>query len=313
MLGFIARRLLATIPVMLVVAIVVFLLLHLSPGDPAAIIAGDNATDADIERVRATLGLDRPLIVQFGLWLGGLLRGDLGVSVFSKIPVLSLIAQRLEPTGTLALVTMTFAVVVALPLGIIAAWKAGTWIDHVVMGIAVFAFSAPVFLIGYALVYQFARQWRVLPVQGYTPIADGFTPFWQHLVLPAVSLGLIFAALLARMTRSTMLDVLNEDYIRTARAKGLAPRAVLLRHALRNASVPIVTTIGLGIALLIGGVVVTESVFAIPGIGRLTIEAVTQRDYPVIQGVILAASFVYVLINLAIDVAYAFLDPRIRY
>jgi len=311
--GFIARRVLATIPVMLVVAVVVFLLLHLSPGDPAAIIAGDNATDADIERVRASLGLDRPLVEQFALWLGGLLHGDFGVSVFSKVPVLSLIAQRLEPTAALALTTMVFAVLVALPLGIIAAWKAGTWIDHAVMGVAVFAFSAPVFLIGYALVYQFARQWRMLPVQGYTPLAQGFTSFWQHLVLPALSLGLIFAALLARMTRSTMLDVLNEDYIRTARAKGLAPRAVLLRHALKNASVPIVTTIGLGIALLIGGVVVTESVFAIPGIGRLTIEAVTQRDYPVIQGVILVASFVYVLINLAIDLAYAFLDPRIRY
>ncbi|MEJ0019880.1 MAG: ABC transporter permease [Acetobacteraceae bacterium] len=313
MLAFIVRRVLATIPVMLVVAVVVFLLLHLSPGDPAAIIAGDSATDADIERVRATLGLDRPLIVQFGLWLGGLLRGDLGVSVFSKLPVLSLITQRLEPTGMLAIATMSFAILVALPLGIIAAWKAGTWIDHLVMGVAVFAFSAPVFLIGYALVYQFARQWRILPVQGYTPIGENFTSFWQHLVLPALSLGLIFAALLARMTRSTMLDVLNEDYIRTARAKGLAPRTVLIRHALKNAAVPIVTTIGLGIALLIGGVVVAESVFAIPGIGRLTIEAVTQRDYPVIQGVILMASFVYVLINLAIDVAYAFLDPRIRY
>jgi peptide/nickel transport system permease protein len=181
------------------------------------------------------------------------------------------------------------------------------------MGIAVLAFSAPVFLIGYGLVYQFARVWRMLPVQGYSPIAEGFNAWWQHLVLPAIALGLVFSALLARMTRSTMLDVLNEDYIRTARAKGLAPRAVLLTHALRNAAVPIVTTIGLGIALLIGGVVVTESVFAIPGIGRLTIEAVTQRDYPVIQGVILIASLAYVLINLLIDVAYAFLDPRIRY
>jgi peptide/nickel transport system permease protein len=311
--AFILRRLVATIPVMLVVAIVVFLLLHLSPGDPAAIIAGDNATDADIERVRATLGLDKPLVTQFLLWLGALLQGDFGVSVFNKLPVWGLITQRLEPTLSLAVVTMTFAVATAIPLGVIAAWKAGTWIDHAVMGIAVLAFSAPVFLIGYGLVYQFARVWRMLPVQGYTPLAEGFNAWWQHLVLPAIALGLVFSALLARMTRSTMLDVLNEDYIRTARAKGLAPRAVLLTHALRNAAVPIVTTIGLGIALLIGGVVVTESVFAIPGIGRLTIEAVTQRDYPVIQGVILIASLAYVLINLLIDVAYAFLDPRIRY
>ncbi len=313
MLGFIARRVLATIPVMLVVAVVVFLLLHLSPGDPAAIIAGDNATDADIERVRASLGLNRPLVVQFVLWLSGLLHGDLGVSVFNKVPVWTLIAQRLEPTVAITIATMLFAVSLAVPLGVIAAWKAGTWIDHAIMGLAVIAFSAPVFLIGYALVYEFARQWRVLPVQGYTALAQGIGPFLLHLVLPALSLGLIFMALLARMTRSTMLDVLGEDYIRTARAKGLAPRTVLLRHALKNASVPIVTTIGLGVALLIGGVVVTESVFAIPGVGRLTIEAVTQRDYPVIQGVILVASFAYVLINLAIDLAYAFLDPRIRY
>ena len=311
--GFILRRLLATIPVMLVVAIVVFLLLHLSPGDPAAIIAGDNATDADIERVRATLGLDKPLITQFLLWLGALLHGDFGASVFNKLPVWDLVTQRLEPTLSLAVITMTFAITVALPLGVMAAWKAGTWVDHVIMGIAVLAFSAPVFLVGYGLVYQFARTWRMLPVQGYTPIGQDFTGWWQHLVLPSIALGLVFAALLARMTRSTMLDVLHEDYIRTARAKGLAPATVLLRHALRNAAVPIVTTIGLGIALLIGGVVVTESVFAIPGIGRLTIEAVTQRDYPVIQGVILIASLAYVMINLAIDLAYAFLDPRIRY
>ena len=313
MAGFILRRLLSTIPVMLVVAIVVFLLLHLSPGDPAAIIAGDNATDADIEAVRATLGLDKPLLTQFFLWLGALLHGDLGASVFNKIPVWELITQRLEPTLSLAAVTMVFAIAIAIPLGVIAAWKAGTWIDHLIMGIAVLSFSAPVFLIGYGLVYRFARTWRMLPVQGYTPFAEDFSEWWRHLVLPAIALGLVFAALLARMTRSTMLDVLNEDYIRTARAKGLAPMPVLLRHALKNASVPIVTTIGLGIALLIGGVVVTESVFAIPGIGRLTIEAVTQRDYPIIQGVILVASFVYVLINLAIDLAYAFLDPRIRY
>jgi len=311
--GFILRRLLATIPVMLVVAIVVFLLLHLSPGDPAAIIAGDNANDADIERVRATLGLDKPLVTQFLLWLGALLQGDFGTSVFNKLPVWGLVTQRLEPTISLTVVTMIFAVTVSIPLGVIAAWKAGTWIDYLIMGIAVLAFSAPVFLIGYGLVYQFARIWRIFPVQGYTPIAQGIGAWWDHLVLPAIALGLVFAALLARMTRSTMLDVLNEDYIRTARAKGLAPHTVLLRHALRNAAVPIVTTIGLGIALLIGGVVVTESVFAIPGIGRLTIEAVTQRDYPVIQGVILIASLAYVLINLLIDVAYALLDPRIRY
>jgi peptide/nickel transport system permease protein len=311
--AFILRRVLMTVPVMLTVAVVVFLLLRLSPGDPAAIIAGDNATPDDIERIRVSLGLDKPLFVQFVLWIGALAGGDLGVSVFNKVQVSTLIAQRMEPTLCLGVVTMAFAVSVAVPVGVLAAWRAGSWVDHLVMGIAVLAFSSPVFLIGYGLVYEFARTWRILPVQGYTPLAEDFTEFWRHLVMPALALGLVYSALLARMTRSTMLDVLNEDYIRTARAKGLSPRVVLVRHALRNAAVPIVTTIGLGIALLIGGVVVTESVFAIPGLGRLTIEAVTQRDYPVIQGVILVASAVYVFINLAIDVAYALLDPRIRF
>ena len=313
MFELILRRLVATIPVVAVVAVVVFLLLHLSPGDPAAIIAGDNANDADIERIRTSLNLDRPLPVQFVMWVGQLLQGDLGVSIFNKVPVTTLIGQRLEPTLALAAFTMIIAVALAVPLGVLAAWKVGTWVDHVVMGMAIIAFSAPVFLTGYSLVYQFARVWRILPVQGFTPMADGFWPFLRGLVLPGVTLGLVFTALLARMTRSTMLDVLGEDYIRTARAKGLGVWAVLLRHGLRNAAVPIVTTIGLGVALLIGGVVVTESVCAIPGIGRLTIEAVTQRDYPVIQGVILVASLAYVLINLLIDVGYVLLDPRIRY
>ena len=313
MFELILRRLVATIPVVAVVAVVVFLLLHLSPGDPAAIIAGDNANDADIERIRTSLNLDRPLPVQFVMWVGQLLQGDLGVSIFNKVPVTTLIGQRLEPTLALAAFTMIIAVALAVPLGVLAAWKVGTWVDHVVMGMAIIAFSAPVFLTGYSLVYQFARVWRILPVQGFTPMADGFWPFLRGLVLPGVTLGLVFTALLARMTRSTMLDVLGEDYIRTARAKGLGVWAVLLRHGLRNAAVPIVTTIGLGVALLIGGAVVTESVFAIPGIGRLTIEAVTQRDYPVIQGVILVASLAYVLINLLIDVGYVLLDPRIRY
>ncbi len=224
-----------------------------------------------------------------------------------------MIAQRLEPTLALTLLTTVIAVLVAVPLGILAAWKFGTVTDHAIMAVVVAAFSCPVFLIGYALVQQFSRTWRVLPVQGFTPLAEGVGPFLQHLVLPAVSLGLVYTALLARMTRSTMLEVLGEDYIRTARAKGLGVRQVLLRHGLRNAAIPIVTTIGLGIALLLGGVVVAESVFAIPGIGRLTVEAMQQRDYPVIQGVILVSSLAYVLVNLLIDLTYLLLDPRIRY
>jgi peptide/nickel transport system permease protein len=313
MWAYVVRRILATIPVMLVVAVVVFLLLHFSPGDPAAIIAGDSATTDDIDRIRAQLGLDRPLLVQFTSWIVQLAQGDFGVSVFNNRPVSSLIAQRLEPTLSLSLLTMLIAVVLAIPLGVIAAWKAGTWIDRLIMAFAVVSFSFPVFLIGYFLVFGFALEWRLLPVQGYRPLADGFVPFIRHLILPALTLGLVYTALLARMTRSTMLEVLNEDYIRTARAKGLGITPVLLQHALKNAAVPIVTTIGIGVALLIGGVVVTESVFAIPGIGRLTIDAVLQRDYPVIQGVILAASFAYVLVNLLIDLSYTLLDPRIRY
>ena len=298
---------------MLVVAVVVFLMLHLSNGDPAAIIAGDNASTDEIAQLRTTLGLDQPLIQQFARWILQLLQGDLGRSIFNQVPVSDMIMQRLEPTLALTVLTMTVAVLVAVPLGVLAAWKVGTWIDHFIMALAVAAFSCPVFLIGYALVQQFARTWKVLPVQGYTRLEDGFVPFIQHLALPAISLGLIYTALLARMTRSTMLEVLGEDYIRTARAKGLGVAPVLLRHGLRNAAVPIVTTIGLGIALLIGGVVVAESVFAIPGIGRLTVEALQQRDYPVIQGVILVSSLAYVLVNLVIDLASLLLDPRIRY
>ncbi len=309
----ILRRLAATLPVMLVVAVVVFLMLHLSNGDPAAIIAGDNASTEQIAQIRVNLGLDRPLLQQFVVWLWQLARGDLGVSIFNRVPVATMIAQRLEPTLALTVLTMLVAVLIAVPLGVVAAWRAGTAVDHVIMAVAVAAFSCPVFLIGYAGVQQFARTWRMLPVQGYTSLADGFWPFLQHLILPAASLGLVYTALLARMTRSTMLEVLGEDYIRTARAKGLGVIAVLLRHGLRNAAVPIVTTIGLGIALLLGGVVVAESVFAIPGIGRLTVEALQQRDYPVIQGVILVSSLAYVLVNLAIDLAYLLLDPRIRY
>jgi peptide/nickel transport system permease protein len=312
MIGFALRKLGSTAIVMVVVAVIVFLLIHLSPGDPAAIIAGERATTEDIERIRASLGLDQPLIWQFALWVGRLLRGDLGVSLFSHLPVASLVAQRVAPTLSLAVATMSFAVLTALPLGIVAAWQVGRWIDRAIMALAIAAFSFPIFIIGYGLVWTFALHWRLLPVQGYTAPGAGLAPFVQHLILPALSLGLVFMALLTRMTRSTMIEVLGEDYIRTARAKGLGQSRVLLRHALKNAAVPIVTTIGSGVALLIGGVVVAESVFAIPGIGRLTIDAVTQRDYPVIQGVILMSSFAYILVNFLIDFSYGLFDPRIR-
>jgi len=313
MLGYIARRILATIPVMAVVGLFVFSLLYLSPGDPAAIIAGDQATPADIERIRASLGLDRPFLVRFGEWALHILHVELGISIFTNLPVTTLIGQRVEPTVSLMLVTLVFAIVVAVPLGVLAAWKAGSLIDRFVMGFAVMGFSVPVFVVGYILAYIFALQLGWLPVQGYTPIARGLWPWLSNLILPSVTLGLVYIALIARVTRATMLDVLSQDYVRTARAKGLAQRHILFIHALKNAAVPIVTVIGIGIALLIGGAVVTETVFAIPGLGRLTVDAILRRDYPVIQGVVLLFSFTYVLVNLAIDLFYTILDPRIRY
>ena len=313
MLGYLLRRLLSAIPVMGVVALVVFLLLRLTPGDPAAVLAGDNATPAQLERIRASLGLNEPLYIQFFTWINKLLHGDLGVSLISNVPVLKMIGQRVEPSISLAVATIILSVLVAVPLGVIAAWKQGTWIDRFVMGLSVLGFSVPVFVIGYVLMQFFAIDHRWLPVQGYKSIFDGFGPFFQRLVLPTLSLSFIYVALIARMTRTSMLDVLGEDYVRTARAKGIGEIPVLFRHALRNAAVPVITVIGTGFALLISGVVVTESVFNIPGIGRLTVDAVLARDYPVIQAMILLTSLLYVTINLLIDVAYTVLDPRIRY
>ena len=303
-----------TIPVMVVVALFVFLLLRLSPGDPAAVIAGDYATAEDVQKIREKLGLSEPIFVQFVTWLGSLIQGDLGTSIFSNKPVTELIAQRLEPTLMLALTTIIFSILVAVPLGTIAAFRAGSWIDRLVMLFSVGGFSIPVFVLGYILIYYFSITWRILPVQGYrSPFEDGMLPFIQHIILPTLTLSVIYIALLARMTRASVMEVLEEDYIRTARAKGLSEVKILMRHALGNAAVPIVTVIGIGIALLIGGVVVTESVYNIPGLGRLVLDAVLARDYPIIQGLILFFSLIYVLLNLIIDLTYTLFDPRIKY
>jgi len=310
---YLVRRLIATLPVMVVVGLFVFSLLYLAPGDPAALIAGDLATADDIAKIHQKLGLDEPFLVRFGTWSWDLLHGDLGVSIFSNLPVSHLIGQRLEPTLALATTTMVFAITLAVPMGVIAAWKAGTWIDRAVMGFAVLGFSSPVFVSAYLLIYGFSIRLEWLPVEGYTNLRDGFAPFLANLVLPSVALGSIYMALIARITRTSVLEVLSEDYIRTAHAKGLRARRVLIGHALKNAGVPIITVIGVGVGLLMGGVVITESVFGIPGIGRLTVDAILARDYPVIQGVILVFSGVYVLVNLLVDLAYAFIDPRIRY
>jgi peptide/nickel transport system permease protein len=313
MFAYIVRRILATIPVMAVVALFVFALLYLSPGDPAAIIAGDTATAEDIARIHAKLGLDEPLYIQFGSWVWRLLHGDLGISIFTNLPVSKLVEQRLEPTVALTITTLIVSVLAAIPMGVLAAWKAGSWIDRLVMVFAVLGFSVPVFVLAYMLIFVFAIWADLLPVQGYVSITAGFWPFLSHIILPSTALGMVFAALIARITRASMLDVLAQDYIRTAQAKGLSSEKVLIGHALKNAAVPIVTIIGIGVALLIGGVVVTETVFAIPGLGRLTVDAILRRDYPIIQGIILIFSAAYVLVNLLVDLSYTLIDPRIRY
>jgi peptide/nickel transport system permease protein len=307
------RRVLAIIPVAGVIAIFVFLLLHLAPGDPAAIIAGDTAMPEDIARIRAKLGLDDPIYVQFVRWMGQLLRGDLGMSIYSDMPVTTLIAQRMEATLCLAAASITIAILLAVPMGVLAAWKAGTWIDYLVMMFAVFGFSIPVFVIGYLLIFSFSVHLHWFPVQGFVSIRQGVLPFLRTITLPSLALGLIYAALIARITRASVLEILSQDYIRTAQSKGLSSYAILIRHTLRNAAIPIVTIIGIGIALLIGGVVVTESVFNIHGVGRLVVEAILSRDYPVIQGIILMSSGVYLVINLIVDLSYRFFDPRVEY
>jgi peptide/nickel transport system permease protein len=313
MLSYICRRVLATLPVMAIVALFVFSLLYIAPGDPAVVIAGDQASPADVDRIRQSLGLDQPFLIQFGNWLGHILRGDLGTSIFTNLPVTAMIAQRIEPTVSLMAITLVLTILVAVPLGVVAAWKAGSWVDRTIMAFAVFGFSLPVFVVGYILAYVFALELEWLPVQGYTPLAQGFWPWLENLILPSIALGCVYIALIARTTRAAMLEVLAQDYIRTARAKGLGQGGILFVHALKNAAVPIITVIGIGIALLIGGAVVTESVFAIPGLGRLTVDAILRRDYPVIQGIVLLFSFVYVLVNLMIDVTYTLVDPRIRF
>lgn len=313
MSSFIIRRLFSAVPVLFMVAVIVFSMLRLTPGDPAAIIGGDGATIQQLEEIRRNMGLDKPVFTQFVQWMGQLLRGNLGDSLISGTPVTNLIADRISPTIILAVLTVCFSVIVSLPLGILAAWRRGHFLDRIVMAGSVFGFSVPVFITGYILIYFLSMKLGLFPVQGYKPPSDGFWPFLQRMVLPTLSLSTVYIALISRIVRTSMIEVMNEDYIRTARAKGLSDRGVLLRHALKNAAVPIVTIIGVSIAMLIGGVVVTETVFNIPGLGRLVVDAILARDYPVVQALLLLFSFMYVLINLLIDLTYSLLDPRIRY
>jgi peptide/nickel transport system permease protein len=312
MLRYIAGRLLAAIPILVIVAVFIFSLVHLTSGDPAILLAGDNARPEQVEKIRERLHLDEPLPLQFGIWAGNALRLDLGESIYSNQPVTRLIAQRIEPTFMLALVTLILTVAIAVPLGVIAAWRANGILDRAIMAFAVIGFSVPVFVIGYLLVYFFAVRLRWFPVQGYQPLSEGILGTLHSVALPSVALSFVFAALIARVTRAAMLEVLSENYIRTARAKGLGTFRTLVVHGLKSAGVPVVTVIGIGFATLIGGVVVTESVFNIPGIGRLTVDAITRRDYPVVQGVILFFSATLIVVNLLVDMSYALFDPRVR-
>lgn len=313
MIGYIAGRVLAAVPILFAVAVFVFLLLALAPGDPAAIIAGDFATADQVEAIRLKLELDRPIPERFVAWAGRLLSGDFGASLFSGIPVAHLVAQRIEPTLVLALMTIIIAVGVAVPLGLVSAYRPTGVVARLTMAGAVLGFSLPVFVFAFGLVYVFALGLGWFPVQGYVPLKESWLGALHSLTLPAISLSMLYIALIARVTRAAVLEVLREDFVRTAHAKGLAVRKILSRHVLKNAAVPIVTIIGIGFAALLGGVVVTETVFSIPGLGRLTADSILRRDYPVVQALILLFSAVYIVVNLGVDIVYALIDPRIRY
>ncbi|AAB91869.1 probable peptide ABC transporter permease y4tP (plasmid) [Sinorhizobium fredii NGR234] len=310
---YILRRLVSTIAVMAMVGIFIFLLLRLAPGDPAAVIAGPTATEQMVANIREELGLNEPLPVQFVHWASDVLRGNFGASVFTGVPVLQLLSQRLEPTISLSVLTMILSVTVGVSFGVLAAWRSGGFVDRALATFSAIGYSVPVFVIGYILIYFFAIQTRWLPVQGYTSINQGVAPWFLHLILPTVTLSVPYIAFIARITRGSMLEVLSEDYMRTAAAKGASPFAMLFHHALKNAGVPILTVIGISFAYMIGGVVLTETVFNVPGIGRLVVDAIKNRDYPIIQTVLVLISGLYVLINLLVDLAYTLIDPRIRY
>ena len=310
---YILWRILAAVPVIIVVGIITFSLLHVAPGDPAAIIGGDEATPEDLARIRKQLGLDRPFIVQFGVWTKDLLSGDLGTSIFSRRSVTSLMAPRLQPTLSLGIQVIVLSSLLGVAMGIVAAWKAGRPTDRIVMLFAVLGFSTPGFWLAFILIWGLSVNLGWFPVLGYSPISNGILKHLHSMALPVIVNSVLASAFISRITRSAMLDVLREDYIRTARAKGLADFVVYVRHAFRPASIPVVTVIGAAIASLATGFVVTESIFAIPGLGRMLIDAITRRDYPIIQALLMSIATFYVFVNLVIDIMYAYLDPRIRY
>lgn len=313
MLLYIVRRIFSTVPVLIFVALFAFMVSHAAPGDPAVLMAGDDATPELLAQLRRDMGLDRPLIVQFLQWGGQVLRGDLGVSLFSHQPVVGMIAERLAPSVTLMFLTMAIAVTFGIVSGVFAAWQHNRLSDHAIMLLMVALFSIPSFVMGYALTWVLGLKLQWLPVQGYTPLERGFWLSMRSLMLPALALSGAYIAVISRITRSALLENLRQDFVRTARAKGVSEGMVLFRHALKNAAIPIVTVIGSGIGVLISGSVIIENVFAIPGLGRLIVDAVLRHDYPVLQAAILFFGVLYVLVNLLIDLSYTFFDPRIRY
>ena len=310
---YLLHRALAIIPVMLVVATVSFVLIRLAPGDPASVLAGPDATTEDLAQLRTALGMDQPLPVQLVKWYARLAQGDLGQSIFLRRPVVQAVVERLEPTLLLTLWGTLLAILIGVPAGIVSARYHNTAVDQSFMALALLGLSIPNFLLGLLMILVFGVWLGWLPVSGYVPLDEGVWRNLRSLLMPAVSLGLVQSALVARITRSSMLDVLREQYILSGRAKGLSERAVIYKHALKNAIIPTLTVIGITVALLIGGAVVIETVFNIPGVGRLIISAVLRRDYPVVQGVVLLIAVTYTVINLLVDLAYLVIDPRIRY
>ncbi|MGO4737105.1 ABC transporter permease [Bosea sp. 2KB_26] len=313
MVGYILQRISGMVAVMLLVVTIVFVIVRVTPGDPAAVMLGPDATAQDVADLRSRLGLDRSILSQYVLYVGQLLRGDLGQSIFLNMPVTSALLERAEPTFFLTLLSLAIASVIALPVGIYAAYRRGSFIDQAATTLAMLGASIPGFWLGLILMQIFAVRLQILPVSGYGGPDTSLIERIRHLILPAVALGLVSSALIMRFTRASMLDVLGDDYIRTARAKGLGEQAVILTHALKNALIPILTVLGLTAAVLISGAVVTETVFGLPGVGNLVVSAVLRRDYPVIQGALLVIAGLYVLINFAIDMLYLLVDPRVRY
>jgi peptide/nickel transport system permease protein len=313
MASYILRRLVMLIPVLLIVGVVVFALVHLTPGDPAAVILGQNATAEQIDQLRETLGLNEPLHIQFVEWFAGVVRLDFGDSLFLNMPVSEALLQRAQPTLLLTVYALLIQITIGVPAGVIAAVRRNSWVDRVLMVVSISGAAIPTFFLGILLIMIFAVRFRWLPSGGYTSITADPISHFKSMILPAFALGFSSAGLLARLVRSSMLDVLKEDYVRTALAKGVPDRGVIIRHALRNALIPAITVIGYSLGALLGGAVVTETVFTIPGMGRLVVQSISRRDFPVIQGAVMVIAGSYVLVNLFVDILYVYIDPRIRY